>query len=337
MKRLFRDDIEPHDQTYRFIRDDPGGAEVKAFVEHLWSFFSPYADANFDTAIAREFHAKFWEMYLAFGLTNQGAKLERISSGSQGRRPRRGPDLLLSGLPHRVWIEATVPTDDSAVDRVPEERFGPHQEIPSDALILRYRTCLYDKFKKLCGYLKDGIVKESDADIIAISSRSLSYSLYEPSPPLIPRILQALFPFGPLVARLHRTAEGWGAPIDYSYRDQIEKKSGGPVSTNVFLDPTYDRISAVLFCASDVGHRPPSDAEVGLDFTLIHNPMAKNNIPYRWLKCGRECWVEDDHLVITSYVKETEPVGTLEDAIQKNNARRRVTREMLDQWRKDGA
>ena len=38
-----------------------------------------------------------------------------------------------------------------------------------------------------------------------------------------------------------------------------------------------------------------------------------------------------------SYVKETEPVFTLENAIQKNNAQRRVTREMLDQWRKDGA
>jgi hypothetical protein len=54
--------------------------------------------------------------------------------------------------------------------------------------------------------------------------------------------------------------------------------------------------------------------------------------------------VEDDHLVIKnwykehpSYVKETEPVFTLEDAIQKNNAQRRVTREMLDRWRKDGA
>lgn len=103
-------------------------------------------------------------------------------------------------------------------------------------------------------------------------------------------------------------------------------------------------ISAILFCPSNVWCRPPSEAEVGLDFMLIHNPMAKNKIPYRWLKCGREYWVEDDHLVIKnwykehpSYVKETEPVFTLENAIQKNNAQRRVTREMLDQWRKDGA
>jgi hypothetical protein len=37
-----------------------------------------------------------------------------------------------------------------------------------------------------------------------------------------------------------------------------------------------------------------------------------------------------------SHVKETEPVFTLEDVIQQNNAQRRATREMLDQWRKDG-
>jgi hypothetical protein len=135
-----------------------------------------------------------------------------------------------------------------------------------------------------------------------------------------------------------------GASIDYSYRDKIEKKSGRAVSTDVFLDPTHDVISAALFCPSNVWCRPPSDAEVGLDFMLIHNPRAKHKIPYQWLKCGRECWVEEDHLVIKNwhkehppYVKETEPAFTLEDAIRKNNAQRRVTREMLDQWRKDGA
>jgi 4-carboxymuconolactone decarboxylase len=36
-------------------------------------------------------------------------------------------------------------------------------------------------------------------------------------------------------------------------------------------------------------------------------------------------------------VKETGLVLTLEDAAQQNNAQRRVPREMLDQWRKDGA
>jgi hypothetical protein len=70
--------------------------------------------------------------------------------------------------------------------------------------------------------------------------------------------------------------------------------------------------------------------------------MAKKNaLPHRWLKCGRECWVEDDQLVIKdwykehpSYVREAEARMTLEDMNQNSKARRRVTTEMLHQWRK---
>jgi transposase len=64
MTSLFRDEIDARDETYRFIRDDPDGAEAKAFVERLWSFFAPYADRSFRADIARCFPTKFWEMYL---------------------------------------------------------------------------------------------------------------------------------------------------------------------------------------------------------------------------------------------------------------------------------
>ena len=102
MNKLSLNEVEPRDQTYRFIRDDPDGADAKVFVEHLWEFFCRYTgDCNFNSAIASSFHAKFWEMYLTFGLHMQGATLQPTSSA--------GPDLLLSGLPHSVWVEATVP------------------------------------------------------------------------------------------------------------------------------------------------------------------------------------------------------------------------------------
>jgi Domain of unknown function DUF29 len=332
MNSLFLDDIEPRDQTYCFIRNDLQGAEAKAFVERLWSFYAPYADRTFKIDIARCFPPKFWEMYLPFGLAMQGAKLQVISVGSQGRGSRFGPDLLLWGLPHEVWVEATVPNDGTGADRVPEECLGTEQDIPSDQLVLRYRTRIDEKIQNLNGYLKKGIVRDSDPYIMAINSRSLSFGFYESNPP---RILQALFPLGPLVAMLHRTAKGWVASIDYTYRDKIEKKRGSLVSTNVFLDPAYDGISALLFCPSDVWHHPHNDAEVGLaDFMLIHNPMARNPLPHRWLQCGRECWAEDDHLVIkdwykehSSYARETEAEMTLENHIQKDNARRRVGEE----------
>jgi hypothetical protein len=328
MTSLFRDEIDARDETYRFIRDDPDGAEAKAFVERLWSFFAPYADRSFRADIARCFPTKFWEMYLAFGLAKQGAKLEPILSGRQARGSRNGPDLRLSGLTHSVWVEATVAFDGTGDNRVPKECIGTEQDIPSDQLILRYLNRIDAKFKQLCGHLRRGIVKDTDPYIIAINSRSLSFARYEPD---LQRIVQALFPFGNLVATLHRTMEGWVGSVDYSYRDEIKTKLGEPVPTNVFLDQKYEGISAVLFGPSDVWNLPPNEAQIGLDCTLIHNSMARNKIPHRWLKCGREYWVEDNQLVINawykehpSYTGETEPVRSLEEHLQKHRARRRV-------------
>jgi hypothetical protein len=78
-------------------------------------------------------------MYLAFGLHMQGAKLQPTSSA--------GPDLLLSGLPHSVWVEATVPLKGDGPNQVPEMHLGPTQKIPSEALILRYRTAIDTKLR----------------------------------------------------------------------------------------------------------------------------------------------------------------------------------------------
>ena len=53
MNKLSLNEVEPRDQTYRFIRDDPDGADAKVFVEHLWEFFCRYTgDCNFNSAIA---------------------------------------------------------------------------------------------------------------------------------------------------------------------------------------------------------------------------------------------------------------------------------------------
>jgi hypothetical protein len=289
-------EVEPLDELYPLIRDDPDCADTKAFVERLWTFFMPYADRNFRSAIARSFHPRFWEMYLAFGLATQGAKIQPT--------PHAAPDLSILGLGYPVWVEATAPAKGMGVDQVPEELLGIAgiaQNIPSEALILRYRASIEEKFQKLLSYLEAGIVKDGDPYIIAINGRSLPFSRFEPP---VPRILQALFPLGDPFVTIDRNTMRQ-VTSGYSYRAEIKKKSGAPVSTTVFLNPKYDRISAVLFCNSDVWNRPPIDTDIGLDFTLIHNPRAgQNAIPHQWLRCGRECWVLDDHVVINDWFKE---------------------------------
>jgi hypothetical protein len=51
---------------YRNLRDmvTPEARAGKEFAERLWTQYHPYADAHFLTEIRRDFHARFWEMYL---------------------------------------------------------------------------------------------------------------------------------------------------------------------------------------------------------------------------------------------------------------------------------
>jgi hypothetical protein len=320
MNTLFLNKIEPRDETYRSIRDDPDAADAKVFVEHLWEFFCRYTrDRNFESDIARHFDAKFWEMYLAYGLHMQWATLQPTSP--------MGPDIMLSGLTHPVWVEATAALKGDGPDQVPEMQLYTLQEVPSEALILRYRNRIDEKFQKLQTYLAKGVMQESDPYIIAINGCSLPFGSLEPE---IPRIVQALFGFGNLVVTIDRTTMQWGSSY-YEYRPEIKKKEGKPVTTNIFRDPTYEGISAVLFCLSDVWNRPPNDAQVGLNFQLIHNPLAKNEIPHQWLKCGREFWLEDDQLVTKDWYKEhpsytgdTEIGITIEECIREYEAQRMV-------------
>ncbi len=161
MKALFLDEINPDDEIYHLIRDDPECAETKAFVERLWEAFQPFADRNFQCAIARSFHSRLWEMYLAFGLSSNGAHLQPT--------PAAAPDLAISGFQHPIWIEATAPSEGIGADRVPEQLLGMVQIVPSDAPVLRYRSAIEEKLTKLSGYLEGGIVGQSDPYPIAIN------------------------------------------------------------------------------------------------------------------------------------------------------------------------
>ncbi|HEX9870723.1 MAG TPA: hypothetical protein VGC99_19435, partial [Candidatus Tectomicrobia bacterium] len=78
-----------------------------------------------------------------------------------------------------------------------------------------------------------------------------------------------------------------------SFRDSIEKKSGEIVSTNVFLDPEYASMSAVLYSSVDALNRPKV---LGSDFILVHNPLARNPLPLGFFAFGVEYWKDNNEL-----------------------------------------
>ncbi len=187
VKKLFSDDINPSDELYRVIRDENRCAKFKSYMEKLWGIYHPYADSDFPKQLAHDFHARFWEMYLACTLIDNSFKIV------PKRTKAKGPDIKIDHASTTIWVEAVTLTsgDSNRPDSVPNLQMGVAQQVPDDKIILRYRSAIYDKFKKYCEYLKEGIIREKDCYIIALNGCKIRHGDREP-----PRIVRSVLPFG---------------------------------------------------------------------------------------------------------------------------------------------
>jgi hypothetical protein len=77
------------DPAYRNVRDNPDGAEAKAFVESLWSRYHDLADPHFRQDARNHLHARFWEMYLALTLRERRFELKRVYTAPLGTETLR--------------------------------------------------------------------------------------------------------------------------------------------------------------------------------------------------------------------------------------------------------
>jgi hypothetical protein len=158
-----------------------------------------------------------------------------------------------------------------------------------DGTVLRFRSVLRDKTHKIQAYCEDGIIRNNQAVVIAISGMKMPHrwsGLYPPE------IVRAVYPVNHLVLDLNRsTHEVVGSRVEY--RDRIGKANGSPVATNAFLDSEFSVISAVLFGEADWINRaePP-----GAEFKIVHNVTARTPLPNGWFPRGDEYWWRDGQL-----------------------------------------
>jgi hypothetical protein len=284
--QLFKSRVDDESPAYRNLRDLDLNVAHRKFAEELWVLFSAHAEPTFVDDLSREFHQRFWEMYVACGLLNVGLKLEP--------RSPVGPDLSVQTPDGRIlWIEATVPTVGSGPDAVPELIDGTAARVPGEHILLRLRSAIEDKYKKYLGYLSSAIVSPHDYVTIALNGGLIPQSIFETDPP---RILSALFPFGDRFVTIDRRTR---EVIDsgFRYRDHIAKKSGAHVPTTLFASKDYHYLGAVIYSNSDAGNHPAATSDVGSDFTVIHNPYAINPVPHGLLPCGREYVAIGDRVV----------------------------------------
>lgn len=272
--------------AYKNVRDKPDlcgfkNYGLKNYVESLWEIYRPHADRNFRSDACNHFQSRFWEMYLGVTFIEHGFKICNDKS--------TGPEFYLENGDRRIWIEAVAPGAGGGPDAVPAQETGVAGDAPINEFILRLRHAIEEKWKKYEEYIKKNIVDPDDIYIIGINTKNIALIPWDSE---IPAIFKTVYPFGN--QRFHFDKNnGKAKKTSHEHRDSIEKKSGSPVSTDVFLDPDYAGISAVIYSHVDCANKPKT---FGADFVLVHNAVAKNNLNVGTFKFGRECWIENEEL-----------------------------------------
>jgi hypothetical protein len=102
---------EAEDRAYCNLYNvvSPEARVGRKFAERLWTQYWPYADATFLTEIRRDFHARFWEMYLTCALLQQSQQ-HGYAISCPKRKKRGVPDILVEYGDLRIWIEAVTAT-----------------------------------------------------------------------------------------------------------------------------------------------------------------------------------------------------------------------------------
>jgi hypothetical protein len=184
MDQLFQPGDAP-DPDYTALRDAKHCKQWKAYCEALWERFQPYADEHFLSELRRQFHPRFWEMYLAVAFLERGFELHRHKDG--------GAEFGIDLAGKRYWFDAIAPTHGSGADAVPEMQDSGW--VPAQQIILRYTSAVATKRDKWRKDLKKGRVSERDGLVVAINDRSIRWALLGA---VVPYIVKALYGLGDL-------------------------------------------------------------------------------------------------------------------------------------------
>lgn len=282
MSRFFRTGSAA-DEIYCTLRDgvDEDHVRGRQYFERLWQEVAPYVDPDAADKATRCLASVFWELQLAYVLKMAGKSL--VPRARLAYKSNKGPDLFAESP--SVWLEAVVVRGGTGPDAIrrPEMNYEAFNH-DHDSIVLRLRSVIEDKSTKFQKYIADGIVKEGQATVIAISGVALPSSHKRGNPP--PEIVRAVYPANNHVIEINRRT---GAISGHSieYRDSVQKKAGAEVRTDVFLDAEFKHVSAVLYGDSDWVD-PAS--QPGADFKIVHNSTAVTPLPDGWFPAGDEYW-----------------------------------------------
>lgn len=262
-------------------------AYIRQSVSDMWSKFKHLADSNFVSHFPIMPDQRYWEMYLGCCLIDRGFSVTSKDSG---------PDFCINIGERKIWIEAVTASlgKENNPDRVPEPVAKIASAAPRDKIILRYISSITEKIIKYQKYATTNIFSDKDIKIIAVSHGDLRRVGVDSDE--LPYIIGAVFPVGSSYLTID-TQTGDELETGRHYQAEIIKAKGKPVGKELFADPSYEDISAIIYSNSDVANIPNV---WGSDIIVIHNPLARNPLPRGLLKFPLEYWVEEhpDHFCI---------------------------------------
>ena len=270
----------PQDSSYCRLRDDKRLDDRKSFCESLWVNFHELADSNFIKELGDNFNTRFWEMYL-------GAAFRKI--GFNPTSADSGPDLEIDSDTKTIWVEAHAAKAGTTDDRAYGVTNGT-RGVPVDKILLRLRNSISKKYlEDYRKYISDETIGPDDPYVIAINGYDIPSSGGDSFPTYI---MQAVFGIGNGYGIINKET---GKIIEQGYRPRTEipKTRGAPVTATVFEDENYSGISAILYSRASVGNGPD---DLGTDFQLVYNPLAKNPLPKNWIKIGLEIWATEKNI-----------------------------------------
>ena len=287
MQSFFKSGIAT-DPEYCITRDGCAEYQTNAreYLEHIWRECAPYVDSDAAEKATRDLSAVYWELQLAYALKSSGKNL--VPRKHLAYKSNEGPDLFVENHPG-TWLEAVVVRPGRGPDALQyhDPAKGKIQSYNTDGVILRLRSVIRDKSIKIQKYISAEIVKPNQPVVIAISGLALPYRLCPFVDP--PAIVRSVYPVNNQVIELD-LERLQSADYYLEYRDHVRKSLGAEVATDLFLDPQFSHISAVLY---DEAHWLDPPSRLGAHFKLVHNLMAAMPLPDGWLPVGIEYWWRD--------------------------------------------
>lgn len=267
----------------RYEGDNEKAIAVRAFLDRICSRHVELDLGDNDLAdkLCSGDENKYWQQLSEILIAN-----ELLESGVKLTPSHSGPDFLIDQDGKRIWIEVICPQGTG----LPAEWLAaPTSEpkvsnVPHDAILLRWTAAIKEKAEKLLGnpakdlkgYLQKGVVKPSDAYVIAVNARLLRGPFFASILGIsqFPYAVEAAFSVGPITITIDRNSlkkTGSGR----AHRPYIKKPNGADVPAYTFLDPAFRPVSAIWAVDLDetwiIGNVKAS--------AVVHNPEAQVKVP----------------------------------------------------------